>query len=1166
MMENSSQSLNRLFKCLEEEREFEISGVSSSSAALILYEAFKHTGKQIVYLSPSVKRAEEVLNDVLFFRNADRKIKYKYSESRTDILVPWDTLPYEDISPFHEISSRRVEFLSEMMDKEGIFIVPAESLVQKLIPRSSISGKKLSLDTGGVISRDLLLNYLLLSGYKRKDFVEEKGDFSIRGGIADIFSGLHDFPIRIEFFGDEISSIREFDPHSQRSVKKVLSTALFPVREVAYPENNSELLEVFDLFFEDYPDRNRLMQLRERFERREYFPGVENYLPLFHKTLETTFDYNSEDSIVILEEKEKIFYEIETQYREAIKKYDSAVEKGQPVIEPQYIYSSCEEIKKKLCGFKRIDISSISSGDDSLKFTVKRTSYMHVQEDLKSDRFSSVAEEIKKKRDEGYRIYITARSGNSAERMIAIFMDYHLSMGMEGRGEIVLSYTENREPFPPLIIIGNLTEGFFVEELGIAFITEEDIFGKKHSPYRRKILTPLKLSSSFQSLKEGDYIVHVNYGIGRFLGIAQMSSAGRTKDFLMIEYQDNEKLYVPSENLNLVQKYIGVKGSKPVIEKLGSQNWARVKQKAKKAIETMAKGLLELYADRQFSLGISFSQDDNWMREFENRFEYDETPHQLRAIKDVKKDMESVKPMDRLICGDVGFGKTEVAMRAAFKAVLDGKQVSVLVPTTILAHQHYQTFSERFSHFPVKVEMLSRFCNLSKQKEIMNGIREKKVDIVIGTHKLLMGNVEFNDLGLLIVDEEHRFGVRHKEKIKDIARNIDVLTLTATPIPRTLQLSLTGIRDISIIDTPPEERLPIKTVVIKFNREMIVRAIKNELERGGQVYFVHNNVKSLPAMEMFLKNNIPEVRIGVAHGQMKPSELEKIMVDFVERQFDLLLCTTIIESGLDIPAVNTIVINRADRLGLAQLYQLRGRVGRSNIEAFAYLLVPADKDITDEARKRLMVIEELTDFGSGFKIAAHDLEIRGAGNILGEAQSGNIASIGYDLYCQLVEETVAKLRGRKEKLTDCKIEVKVNAFIPEEFIRDSMERVSIYKKISEISDFHELDEFKKEIVDRYGEIPLPFENVFLLSRLRILAAENCIERISDSKDGFVLYFSEAFVPSAGLVTHIATSKKYPLRFLDDRSMLVKTPLNNREGLDLALNILEFLKKAGIEKV
>jgi transcription-repair coupling factor (superfamily II helicase) len=683
-------------------------------------------------------------------------------------------------------------------------------------------------------------------------------------------------------------------------------------------------------------------------------------------------------------------------------------------------------------------------------------------------------------------------------------MEYGLGVAL---GALVTN--QDARPWPVTVIIGRLSEGFAWQELGLTFITEEEIFGRKvhRPPVKRPRIAPFL--STFKELKPGDFVVHTDYGVGEYQGLTHINVDGFETDFLTLRYEPDARLYVPLYSLDKVQKYIGVEGSAPKLDRLGAPAWAKTKEKVKKDILAMARELVAIYAAREAMQRSIFTPPDNLYREFEAAFPYEETPDQQKAIEDVLADMQRPRPMDRLVCGDVGYGKTEVALRAAFKAVEDGMQIAVLVPTTLLADQHYRTFSERLAPFPIRVDMLSRFRSKAEQKETLKGLKSGTVDIVIGTHRLLQKDVTFKNLGLLVVDEEHKFGVKHKERIKEFKKLVDVLTLTATPIPRTLHMSLAGIRDLSIIQTPPLDRQSIQVVLARFGKRVIREAIMHEIERGGQVFFVHNRVQGIERMAEFIQNLVPEAKVGIAHGQLKEDEIENVMSKFIVGTLNVLVTTTIIESGIDIPTANTIIINRADRFGLADLYQIKGRVGRSREKAYAYLLAPADETLPDLARKRLRAIQELSELGAGFRIAAQDLETRGAGNLLGKQQSGHIAAVGIDLYTQMMEEAMAELRGEEiSHEADALINMRASAFIPEDYIADMSLRLAAYKEISSVSDDTQLTDLAVDLEDRYGKLPEPVANLFEIMSIKLIAKKVMVARIDAGKEVVNITFAE----------------------------------------------------------
>lgn len=712
-------------------------------------------------------------------------------------------------------------------------------------------------------------------------------------------------------------------------------------------------------------------------------------------------------------------------------------------------------------------------------------------------------EDIKEKKKEKYKILILSGTRSRGERLVNHLRD----MGVESSYKDVV---REIKPGEVVITFGNQTNGFQYYDIKLSVISDKDIFGqfKKKGKKKQNKKGTGKIKS-FTELKPGDFVVHANHGIGVFKGIKQLELQGNKKDYLELIYHSDDKLYVPVEQLDMVQRYIGSEGKKPKVNKLGSSEWTKTKNKVKKSIEEIAEDLVKLYAIRATLKGYKYSDDTVWQKQFEEEFPYEETPDQVLAIDDIKRDMESPKPMDRLLCGDVGYGKTEVAIRAAFKAVMDGKQVAFLVPTTILAQQHYNNFKQRFSDFPVTVDVISRFRTLSEQKATIKSIKEGNVDILIGTHRILQKDIKFKDLGLLIIDEEQRFGVKHKEKMKNLKKNVDVLTLSATPIPRTLHMSLVGVRDISVIETPPEERYPVQTYVVEYNDQLIRDSILREISRGGQIYFVYNRVESIHEMASYISKLVPEGRVQIAHGQMKEKELENVVLDFTENKFDILVATTIIETGMDIKNVNTMIIYDADKMGLSQLYQLRGRVGRTNRMAYCYLTYKRDKILTEVAEKRLKAIKDFTELGSGFKIALKDLEIRGAGNMMGSAQHGHMASIGYDLYCRMLEDTIKLVRGDIDKEpVETSVELKIDAYIPNTYIKDETQKIEVYKKIASIDSKEEFMDIEEELEDRFSDIPISVYNLMNISYIRSLGKKLDVEEIKEISNEVVFQFED----------------------------------------------------------
>jgi transcription-repair coupling factor (superfamily II helicase) len=896
------------------------------------------------------------------------------------------------------------------------------ALSAPVLDPDSFRARTFTLAIGTAVDRAALLERLSAAGYERVETVVEVGQWSLRGGIVDIFSPAHERPVRAEFFGDEVESLRLFDPTTQRSVEPVAEVAVLPLAPAS-------------------EQRGRLT----------------DYLPA--------------GALVVVE--------------------DPAAVEAPPDDAP-----AAEPLEVLLAGWQRLELPLLR----------RPGAVPHVAMGTRSvggfrGQFKLLAKDIRDWRQEGFAVRFVVDDERQAERLRQMLAEHEL------------------EPWPAAglwspeglgIVVGDLGDGFQLPALGLIVLGEQEIFGAPRRRLRRPVFQRGAAIASFTDLQPGDLVVHETHGIGRYHGLRTLHTDGRDADFLLLEYAEGGRLYVPVERLDLISKYMGAPDGAARLDRLGGGAWQRVKESVRAALREMAEQLLKLYALRSVMERHPFAPDTPWQREFEAAFRFEETPDQLQAIEEVKADMERSRPMDRLVAGDVGYGKTEVALRAAFKAVTDGRQVAVLVPTTVLAQQHFNTFSERFAPFPVRVELLSRFRTPKEQKAVVEGLRAGTVDVVIATHRLLSKDVTFKNLGLLVVDEEHRFGVAHKERIKQLRSSVDVLTLTATPIPRTLYMSLSGVRDLSVIETPPPDRLPVETVVTTFSRQVVKEAIERELQRGGQVFFVHNRVQSLPSMTAFIQKLSPRARVVMAHGQMGERELEAAMVKFVNGQADVLVSTAIVESGLDIPASNTIIINRADRFGLAQLHQLRGRVGRERQQAYAYLLIPADGRLDQTAQRRLRAIEEMTELGAGFRLAMRDLEIRGAGNLLGAAQHGHIAAVGFDLYAKLLAEAVRELKGEPAaERVEPVISVEVEALLPEDYVPEVGQRLALYKRLADLEDAGEIPQVRAELADRFGPLPPPVEALVEVVELRVAARRLGVERI-EARGGRALV---TFAPS-----------------------------------------------------
>ena len=1074
----------------------EIEGLSESGKSYVINGIYEVSNKPVVIITNSDMEAKNLYEDLnLYLSNV------YYFPAKEIVFYNVDAIS-------GDLRWARLNVIKEILsNNKNIIVTSIDAFAARYTPKDLFKTHTVSISVGDEVDFKELSKILVEAGYDRVDVVEGKGEFSLRGGILDLFPTNSIYPYRIELFGDEIDSIRTFNTESQRSIEKVNCIEVFPAKEIIIDDEIidyalSNIREELDLTLKNNKDKERGIKLNtiisknlEELRETHDFETIDSYLPLFYKKSESLFDY-LEDYIFVLDDKVRCLGKLDSTYLEFNENYSIFLQRGDILPSQGKLLLEKEELIDLLEEKINITMDAINKGGGFLspirKIEINSAILHHYQGQL-----DLLIEDILKKKKDGYRTVILSGTRVRGERLVSTLRER----------EIESSYRDNIESIAlgeVVITFGNLLKGFECPKYKTCVISDKEVFGeakRKLSKSKSKSKGVSKIKS-FAELKPGDYVVHVNHGIGVYKGIKQIEVSGHKRDYLDIVYDKGDKLYVPVDQLDLVQKYIGSEGKSPKVNKLGGAEWQKAKSKVKKSINEIAEDLVKLYAARAAVKGYKYSKDTEWQMQFEDEFPFQETPDQLSSIEEIKKDMESDKPMDRLLCGDVGYGKTEVALRAAFKAVMEGKQVAFLVPTTILAEQHYKNMIKRFSDFPIKIDMVSRFRTTKEQKSTLQSVKEGNVDILVGTHRLVSKDIVFKDLGLLIVDEEQRFGVAQKEKIKNLKKNVDVLTLSATPIPRTLHMSLTGVRDISVIETPPEERYPIQTYVVEQNDQLIRDAIMREIGRGGQVYFVYNRVEDIEKIANYIKNLVPESRVGVAHGQMTERQLEKEMLDFMTNEYNVLVCTTIIETGIDIQNVNTIIIYNADKMGLSQLYQLRGRVGRSNRIAYAYLLYTKDKVLTEVAEKRLKALKDFTELGSGFKIAMRDLEIRGAGNMMGSAQHGHMAAIGYDLYCRMLEDTVKLIKGDIDKEPiETTVDLKVDAYIPSSYIEDEMQKIEVYKKIAAIESIDEYMDIKEELEDRYSDIPDPVYNLmdiaYIKSRAKLLSIEEIKESVND---------------------------------------------------------------------
>lgn len=1015
------------------------------------------------------------------------------------------------------IVKQRLQVLRRLLEKEPVTVIATiDSGMDKVLPLEYLRDNCLHLEQGQEVDLTRFQEQLVEIGYERQAQVENAGEFAVRGGIIDVYPLTEEIPVRIEMWGDEIDNIRSFDPGSQRSVEQMKGVNIYPatefllskeVKEKGLQKLEKEMTKTYEQLRKQMKTeeaarvRRTIQEFKETLDYCQSSVSLDGYVNYFYEELVSFFDYfRGEDSIIFLDEPLRLSEKgkaVMTEYSESM---INRLEKGYILPGQTDIIYEYKDLFGRLGLANTVLLSTLESKQDIIPV---KTKYSITAKSVSSynSNFEVLVKDLKKWKQSGYRVILLTGSHTRAERLAEDLRDEGLvAISTEDRDRMAL----NGEI---VLMSGSVHRGFEYPLIKFVIISETDIFGATQKKKKKFKHYEGSKISGLNDLKVGDYVVHENHGLGIYRGIEKITVDKITKDYVKIEYAGGGSLYILATGLDVIQKYAGSEARKPKLNKLNSAEWKATKARVRGAVKDMANELVELYALRQAQKGFAFSPDDTWQREFEELFPYEETDDQLRAIEDTKRDMESTKIMDRLVCGDVGYGKTEIAIRAAFKAVLDHKQVVLLVPTTILAQQHYNTFVQRMKDFAVNINMLSRFRTPSEQKAIIAGVAKGEIDILIGTHRVLSKDIKYKNLGLLIVDEEQRFGVAHKEKIKQMKGNVDVLTLTATPIPRTLHMSLVGIRDMSVLEEPPVDRLPIQTFVLEHNDEIIREAITRELTRGGQVYYVYNRVKGIDEVAANVQKLLPDANVAYAHGQMSERQLENIMFQFINGEIDVLISTTIIETGLDISNVNTIIIDDADRLGLAQLYQLRGRVGRSNRNAYAFLMYKRDKLLTEVAEKRLEAVREFTELGSGFKIAMRDLEIRGAGNLLGAEQSGHMEAVGYDLYCKMLAEAVRNVKDgtEDEEGFETSVDVPVSAYIPSESIKNEVQKLEMYKRIAGIETQEELEDLQEEFCDRYGDIPKPVENLMRVAYLKAMAHK--VWLVSIEQKGDTLYFT-----------------------------------------------------------
>ena len=1133
--------MNFLIKTLEENKKFQeltkqisktgpiaISGLVDVEKLHVLAGIFNETKRPMVLVTYNEIQARKLYQDL------KKLIKQTYFFPKKEITS------YDYVAQSKEIEYKRIDVLNKMylakQQKEPIIIVTTiEAVMQKMIAKDTLYQNVIDFKVGKTYLLDGIKEKLVGLGYERSDLIENKGQFSIRGGIVDV--GLSEkIGVRIEFWGDEVDSIRFFQISSQRSTEMLKEITIFPAHELIV----QDLSEAVKNIQEKYPEEIEDIEL---IKNGDYISKINKYFNEFYENQASFLDYMSDEYLLLLDENSKINQRKTNIIEDNNKLIESLVEKE------KFVPEAIENISKFEYNFEEKQIIYLEQ-NDSIKniqkyyFETREINFYNLQLDLLLADIVTYQKNKKK-------VVLLAGNEISAKKLCDILKENQINYKYEQEAE-------NVKPGEIIVTIGGFSSGFENYDLNLIVISLQNNF---EEPVKRK----KKLSSTFKDsekivfadLKPGDIVVHQTHGIGQFIGVNTITADGVTKDYIKIKYRNDDILYVPTNSLDSVRKYIGGGDNSSLrLNKLGGKEWSATTSKVKKNLEAVAKDLIELYAKRQKIKGFSFSPDTPWQKQFEDSFPYTETDDQLRCIQDVKKDMEKPQPMDRLLCGDVGYGKTEVAIRAAFKAVMDQKQVAYLVPTTILANQQYEEFKTRMQEFAINVELLNRFKTKKEQDEIIKKLKLGEVDVVVGTHRLLSEDVNFKDLGLLIIDEEHRFGVKDKEKIKKLRTNIDVLTMTATPIPRTLHMSIVGVRDMSVIYEPPHNRKPVQTYVLEYDQEVITEAITKEIERDGQVFYLFNQVEGIEKKANEISMLVPEAKVGFAHGKMSGRELEEIMESFINQEINVLVCTTILESGIDIPNANTIIVENADRLGLAQLYQIRGRVGRSDKQAYAYVTYKRDKLLSEVADKRLKAIKEFTEFGSGFKIAMRDLEIRGAGSMLGEMQHGHMEQVGYDTYCKLLDEVIKEMQGIEVvEEQDVQIDLAVSSYIPDNFIENSSQKIEIYQNIALCRTEEELQNVIDEVIDRYGRLPKELENLIDIARIKQLARKANILKIAQRENGIVFYFVKEKIKPEMVNTLIT---KYPMLVKFSNAVEPYVTLRIKENEDIIEKAKEFL--------
>ena len=1121
-----------------------ISGLTDSGKVHLAYSTCFYAERPICIVTYNELQAKKIIKDLAYF------------EDSIEYFPKKEILAYDYLTESKDSLFERIEVLNNIVNKKArIIVTTVEAVMQPMIAKETLYKNLLKLKVGQELNLDKLKETLINLGYERYDVIEGKGQFSIRGGIVDIAVNSKS-GVRIELWGDEIDSIRKFNILTQRSTDMLEETSIYPAFEYVLENSIDQVCKKIeeskyagvlnDIAEEDI----------EQIKSGDYISKIDKYFMFFYNKQESILDYLDKDCIVFLDEiskikarSENIIKDNETILKGLVEKRKIPIQILEQTMDYIKVIDKTKEkqtiyLENKEIGFT--DVQSMHAKRTGYSFSYREVNFFRSSMDL-------LFEELQKANKKSKQTVVLCGNYDNAKKLSKLLEEKNIKYTLDENLETDIV------PGVTVLTSGTISIGFESYDLNLLVISASELFVSREKK-RTRLSQSFKEGETviFSDLKIGDYVVHKTHGIGEYIGVNTIKADGVTKDYIKVKYKDNDILYVPISSLDNIRKYIGAEKGAPKINRLGSKDWEKTKARVKNNLREVARELIELYAKRQHSKGYSFSKDTIWQKEFEDSFPYVETDDQLRCIEEVKKDMEAEKPMDRLLCGDVGYGKTEVAIRAAFKACMDQKQVAYLVPTTVLAQQQYESFKERMEKFPIRVDVLNRFRTPKEQKQILEKLEKGELDVVIGTHRILSKDVKFKNLGFLIIDEEHRFGVKDKEKIKEIKTNVDVLTMTATPIPRTLHMSILGIRDMSVIYEPPQNRKPVQTYVLEYDDEIVREAITKELEHDGQVFYLFNNVEGIEAKANKIQALVPEAKIGVAHGQMSGRELEQIMQDFIDKKINVLVCTTILESGIDIPNANSIIVENADRLGLAQLYQIRGRVGRSEKQGYAYIMYKKDKLLSEVADKRLKAIKEFTEFGSGFKIAMRDLEIRGAGSILGEMQHGHMEQVGYDMYCKLLDQVVKEMKGiQVEEEIDVQLDLDVSSYIPDEFIEDSNQKIEIYQEIALCKNEDEIKDITDSIIDRYGNMPKEIEKLLDIARIRNACRAKNIIKVAQKSDKVIFYFDEKTFDFSVVEKLL---KKYGMRikFSPAKNPYVTYKLKNIN--DILKEIKEFLQE------